>query len=64
MHALSVQFSHVRLFSDSRNMQKSVTQIIYLRPLPRTQSELEIWALGLGTIERRVTRKGDVTMTN
>ena len=39
-----------------------------LRPLdlglqrPGTQSEVEIWALGLGTIECRV--KGDVTMTN
>ena len=29
-----VQFSHVSVFSDSRNMQKSVTQIIYLGPLP------------------------------
>ena len=39
-----------------------------LRPLdlglrrPGTQSELEIWALGRGTIRCRV--KGDVTMTN
>ena len=32
-----VQFSHVRVFSDSRNVQKSVTQIIYLGPLPRDQ---------------------------
>ena len=29
-----VQFSHVRVFSDSRNMQKSVALIIYLWPLP------------------------------
>ena len=29
-----MQFSHVRVFSDSHNVQKSVTQIIYLRPLP------------------------------
>ena len=29
-----VQFSHGRVFSDSRNVQKSVTRIIYLGPLP------------------------------
>ena len=29
-----MQFWHVRVFSDSRNMQKSVTQIVYLGPLP------------------------------
>ena len=29
-----VQFLHVRVFSDWHNMQKSVTQIIYLWPLP------------------------------
>ena len=29
-----VQFSHVRVFSDSRNAQKSLTQIIYRGPLP------------------------------
>ena len=29
-----VQFSHVRVFYDSRNLQKSVTQIINLGPLP------------------------------
>ena len=29
-----VQFSHVRVFSDSRNVQKSVTRIMYLEPLP------------------------------
>ena len=34
----SVQLSHVRVFSDSRNVQKSVTQIIYLWPLPRAPS--------------------------
>ena len=34
MHAKRVQFSHVRVLSDSRNEQKSVTQIIYLGPLP------------------------------
>ena len=33
-HAKRVRFSHVRVFSDSRNVQKSVTQIVYLRPLP------------------------------
>ena len=31
---VSVQCSHVRVFSDSRNVQKSVTEIIYLGPLP------------------------------
>ena len=30
----SVQFSHVRVFSGSRNVQKSVTRIIYLGPPP------------------------------
>ena len=30
-----VQFSHVLVFSDSRNVRKSVTQIIYLSPLRR-----------------------------
>ena len=29
-----VQFSHGRVFSDSSNVQKCVTQIIYLGPLP------------------------------
>ena len=29
-----MQFSHVRVFSGSRNVQKKVTQIIYLGPLP------------------------------
>ena len=29
-----VQFTHVHVFSDSLNVQKSVTQIIYLWPLP------------------------------
>ena len=33
-----VRFSHVRVFSDSRKVQKSVTQIIYLRPLPIVHS--------------------------
>ena len=28
-----MQFSHVSVFSDSRNVQKSVTQIMYLGPL-------------------------------
>ena len=35
---VSVCFSHVRVFSDSRNVQKSVTQIIYLGPLPCGQA--------------------------
>ena len=35
-----VQFLHVSVFSDWHNMQKSVTQIIYLGPLPR-----ELWPL-------------------
>ena len=30
----TLQFSLVRVFSDSRNVQKSVTRIIYLGPLP------------------------------
>ena len=34
LHAFCVQFSHVRVFCDSRNVQKSVTRIIYLWPLP------------------------------
>ena len=33
-HAKRVRFSHVCVFSDSRNVQKSVTQIIYFGPLP------------------------------
>ena len=36
-NASETQFSHVSVFSESRNMQKSVTQIIYLGPLPRGQ---------------------------
>ena len=35
--AFHVQFSHVRVFSDSRIVQKSVTRIIYLGPLPIDQ---------------------------
>ena len=45
LHAFRVQFSHVRVFSDSRNVQKSVTQIIYLGPLPSggdKQQKLEV----------------------
>ena len=34
---LSPQFSHVCVFSDLRNVQKSVTRIIYLGPLPKEQ---------------------------
>ena len=34
LHAKHVQFSHVRVFSESRDVQKSVTRIIYLGPLP------------------------------
>ena len=41
-HAQLVLFSHVRVFSDSRNVQKSVTQIIYLGPLPNEPS-LHMW---------------------
>ena len=33
-HALRVLLSHGRVFCDSRKVQKSVTQIIYLGPLP------------------------------
>ena len=33
--AVGTRFSHGRRFFDSRNVQKSVTQIIYLGPLPR-----------------------------
>ena len=32
-----VQFLHGRVFSDSRNVQKCATQIIYLGPLPNRQ---------------------------
>ena len=32
-----VQFLHVRVFSDSHNVQKSVTQIISLGPLPTSE---------------------------
>ena len=39
LHAICVQFSHVRVFSYSRNVQESVSQIIYLGarlgPLPK-----------------------------
>ena len=49
LHAKRVQFSyvrvfsvHVRVFSDSRNVQKSVTRIIYLGPLPEAQGKLEV----------------------
>ena len=35
--ALRVQFSHVRVFSDSLNVQKRVKRIIYLGPLPTEQ---------------------------
>ena len=41
-----VQFSHVHVFLDSHNVQKSVTWIIYLGPLPRAQCRLtgiETW---------------------
>ena len=38
LHANRVQFSHVRVFSDSHNVQKSVTRIMYLGPLPSGQS--------------------------
>ena len=37
LHAFRVQFSNVRVFSDSRNVQKSLTRIIYLGPLPKAQ---------------------------
>ena len=33
LHAKRVRFSHVRVFSDSRNLQKSVARVIYLGPL-------------------------------
>ena len=35
-----VRFSHVRMLLDLRNVQKSVTQIIYLEPLPTRRSTL------------------------
>ena len=38
-----VRFSHVRVFSDSRNVQKSVTQIIYLGPLPKLKCMQLFW---------------------
>ena len=34
LHAFRVQESHGSVFSDSLNVQKCVTQIIYLGPLP------------------------------
>ena len=34
LHAKRVQFSHVRVFSDLHKGPKSVTQLIYLGPLP------------------------------
>ena len=34
-HSRIARVSHGRVFSDSRNVQKSVTRIIYLGPLPR-----------------------------
>ena len=37
-----MQFSHVSVFSDSHNVQKSVTLIIYLGPLP-TGLEQKSW---------------------
>ena len=33
-HTCRVQFSHVRVFSEPHDVQKSVTRIIYLGPLP------------------------------
>ena len=39
-HAKLVWFLHVHVFFDLCNMQKSVTQIIYLWPLPNSASEL------------------------
>ena len=39
------RFSHGRVLFDSHNVQKSVTQIIYLGPLPSNGIELE--AVGL-----------------
>ena len=33
-HTFRVQFSHARVFSDSRNVRKRATRIIYLGPLP------------------------------
>ena len=44
-HAFRVRFSHVRVFFDSRNVQKSVTRIIYLGPLPSAprQCALSQW---------------------
>ena len=46
-HAKRVQFSHVRVFSDLRNVQKSVTRIIYLRPLPSGQTSLAPFKFGI-----------------
>ena len=46
-HARRVQFSHVRVFSDLRNVQKSVTRIIYLRPLPSGQTSLAPFKFGI-----------------
>ena len=39
-HTKRVRFSHGRVLFDSRNVQKCVTQIIYLGPLPSRQSRL------------------------
>ena len=35
----TLQFSHIRVFSDSRNVQKSVTRIIYLGSLPTARPD-------------------------
>ena len=48
-----VQFSHVHVFFDSHNVQKSVKQIIYLWPLPTGMchnSSHESWQPGLQMI--------------
>ena len=37
-----MQFSHGSVFSDSRNVQKCVTQIIYLGSLPRSRGLLKL----------------------
>ena len=44
---LRVRFSHGRVLFDSRNVQKSVTQIIYLGPLPKARREAVVVDGGL-----------------
>ena len=50
LHVFRVQVSQVRVFFDLLNVQKSVTQIIYLGPLPTAQQSTERCALAAGIL--------------